>query len=165
LKKRKGIIKFLLSLVLINVLWISTAGVVCAEEVRPAGYHEYAATEDEAIDHWYGIERGAYLRDGICTIKRMGTAKMGISGTTTANAVCDKVKVGIYLNESSDGGVNYGTVGSYYFSKDNASSCYGSKTDISVTSGWYYYTSAGHSVTKGSTTEMMSTNTDAIKAS
>ena len=165
MKKRKGIIKFFFFFLLINVLWISTAGVVCAEEVRPAGYHEYVTTEDEAIAHWYGIERGAYLRDGICTIKRMGTAKMGFSGTTTANAICDKVKVGIYLNESSNGGSSYGTIASYYFSEENTTSCHGSKPDVSVTSGWYYYASAGHSVTKGSTTEMMNTNTDAIKAS
>ncbi len=165
MKKKINVTIFLLSLIFANILWISLGTVANAEEVIPAGYHEYTTTEEESIDHWYGIAKGAYLKDGICTIKRAGTAKMSVSGTTTAHAICDKVKVGVYLNESSDGGSSFGTIGSYYFSRDNASSCYGSKIEISVTSGWYYYASAGHSVTKGSTTEMMSTHTDAIKAS
>lgn len=165
MKKKMNEFTFLLSLVVVNVTWFFMETVVYAEEIEPAGYHEYVTTEEEAIDHWYGIERGTYLKDGICSITRSGTGKVSVSGTTTAHRVCDVIKVGVYLNESSDGGSSFGTIGSYYFSKDNASACYGSKTYISVTSGWYYYASAGHSATKGSTTEMMSTNTDAIKAS
>lgn len=164
MRKRVNGLLIVLGLMLANVIWVSTGAVVHAEEVEVAGYHEYTTTEDEAIDQWYGIAKGTYLKSGICSITRAGTAKMSVSGTTTAHQVCDKVKVGVYLNESSDGG-SYGTIGSYYFSQDNASSCRGEKANISVTSGWYYYASAGHSVTKGSTTETTSTKSHAIKAS
>lgn len=154
----------IVSIAFLSVLWISPVVTVNAEEIEPAGYHEYIVTDEEAIDHWYGISRGAYLREGICGIKKAGTAKMSVSGTTTAHSVCDTVKVGVYLDESSDGGSSFGSIGSYYFSESNASSCYGSKANISVTSGWWYRSRAVHSVTKGSTTETMSTGSDAIKA-
>lgn len=156
---------FLLSLILANISWFLIGTVVYAEEKQPAGYHEYVTTENEAIDHWYGIERGTYLKDGICSITRSGTGRMSVSGTTTAHRVCDVVKVGVYLNESSNGGSSYGTIGSYYFSEENTTSCHGSKINISVTSGRKYYASGGHSVTKDSTTEMMTTRTDALTAS
>ncbi len=164
---RNKIIKglLLISLVFTNAIFVSADSVVYAEEVRPAGYYEYETTENEAIAHWYGIERGTYLKEGICGIKRSGTAKVSVSGTTTAHSICDKVKVGVYLNESSNGGSSYGTVGSYYFSENNTTSCHGSKADISVTLGRKYYVSAGHSVTKGSVIEMMDTRTDALTAS
>ncbi len=165
MRKKINGIRILLSLMFMNIIWISGGDVVYAEQIWPAGYHEYITTEDEAIDHWYGVARGTYLKEGICGIKRAGTAKVSISGTTTAHRICDKVKVGVYLNESSNGGSSYGTVASYYFSENNTSSCYGNKIDIPVTLGWKYYASAGHSVTKGSVTEMMDTRTDALTAS
>ena len=39
-----------------------------AEEMP--GYHEYINTEDEAIDTWYGIARGTYLKDGTTGYKK-----------------------------------------------------------------------------------------------
>lgn len=162
---KKKVLKLFYSFMLVNIIWISTECIVNAEEIVPAGYHEYVTTEDEAIDHWYGIERGTYLKEGICGINRAGTAKVNVSGTTTAHKVCDSVKVSVYLNESSDGGSSYGAIGSYYFSENNTSSCHGSKANISVTKGWLYYVSAVHSAKKGETVEMTNTHTDAIKAS
>lgn len=165
MKNSKKIVKIIANITLVGILWFPSVTIVNAEEIEPAGYHEYTTTEDEAIDHWYGITRGTYLKEGICGIKRAGTAKMSVSGTTTAHSVCDTVKVGVYLDESSDGGSNFGTIGSYYFSESNTSSCHGSKANISVTNGLLYRARAVHSVTKGSTTETKDTGTDAIKAS
>src|SRR5699024_10007733 len=109
-----------------------------AEETAVPGYHEYVTTEDEVIDTWYGIARGTYLESGITGLNRAGKAKVNVSGTTNAYSDCDKVKVAVYLDESDDGGKSFATVGSYYFERANASTCYGNKTDISVTSGWWY---------------------------
>ncbi len=145
-------------------LWGSQSITSRAEETEVPGYHVYTTTEDEAIDTWYGIARGTYLREGISGIKRSGPGKMSVSGTTNAHSVCDKVKVGIYLDESSDEGKSYGTIGSYYFEESNTSSCHGSESNISVTSGWHYRTRCGHSVTEGSTTETSTTQTTWLRA-
>lgn len=83
-----------------------------AEEITVPGYHEYVTTEDEVIDTWYGIARGTYLESGISGLKDAGKGKVNVSGTTNAFSVCDKVKVGVYLDESSDGGNSFGTIGS-----------------------------------------------------
>lgn len=136
-----------------------------AADTDAAGYHEYVTTEDEAIDRWYGIARGTYLREATCGIKRAGTAKVSVSGTTTAHRVCDSVKVAVYLDESSDGGAHFGTIGTYHFKEEDTSSCHGSKADISVTSGWYYRARGTHSVSKDGTTETTSTCSASLKAS
>lgn len=136
-----------------------------AEEVVVPGYHKYVTTEKEAIDNWYGIAKGTYLQSGTSGIVDAGKAKVSVSGTTNAHSVCDKVKVAVYLDESDDGGKSFGTIGSYYFERANASTCYGNKTNISVTSGWWYCVRGVHTVTEGSTTETTSTHTASLKAS
>lgn len=154
-----------LSLGLMVILWMPAGFCVNAEELSVPVVHEYTTTEEEAIDSWFAISRGTYLREGICTVKRAGTGKVSVSGTTNAHSVCDKVRVSVYLDESSNGGSSFGQIGSYYFSESEASSCHGSQTNISVTSGWMYCARAGHSVTEGSTTESTTSNTNAITAS
>lgn len=152
-------------MILLGGVWHSFTMTVNAEEIEVPGYHEYIDTEEESIDHWYGIARGTYLQDGTCGIKRAGSGKVSISGTTTAHKVCDTIRVSIYLDESSDGGSSFGQIASYYFSRDNAASCHGSKTDIPVTNGWHYMARGGHSATKGSTTESTVTRTGVLTAS
>ncbi len=161
MKKMKEVLLGLLSLAIIGSLSLT----VYAEEIEVPGYCEYTETEQESIVHWYGIARGTYLKEGICGIKDAGKGKVSVSGTTLAYKVCDTVKAGVYLDESSDGGKTFGQIGSYYFSENNTSSCHGSKTGISVTSGWCYMARGGHSVTKGSTTETITTHTGVLKAS
>lgn len=146
-------------------LWNSQTLTSCAEEITMPGYHEYITTENEVIDTWYGIAKGTYLESGIAGLSNAGKAKVNVSGTTNAYSVCDKVKVAVYLDESDDGGKSFGTIGSYYFEEQNTTSCYGSKSNISVTSGWWYCVRGVHSVTEGSTTETTSTQTKAMKAS
>lgn len=146
-------------------IWFSTKLVTYAEEIEVPGYCEYTETEGESIVYWYGIARGTYLKEGICGIVDAGKGKVSVSGTTTAHKVCDTVRVSVYLDESSNGGQSFGQIGSYYFSRNNASSCHGSKADISVNSGWWYMARAGHSATKGSTTESTTTHTGVLTAS
>lgn len=165
MRNMKKTISFFLGIALIGILWLPIELIANAEEVIVPGYHEYTETESEMIDHWYGIARGIYLKDGTCGIKDSGNGKVSISGTTTAHSVCDTIKVSIHLDESSDGGKTFGQIGAYYFSRNNASNCYGSKTNISVTSGWHYMARGGHSATKGSDTEMTTTRTGVLKCS
>lgn len=154
-----------LCFMLMAILWVPAKLVVNAEETVIPGYHEYIETGTERIDHWYGIARGTYLRDGTSGIKDAGSGRVSVSGTTTAHKICDTIRASVYLDESSDGGKTFGQIGSYYFSEQNTSSCHGSKANISVTTGWYYMVRGGHSATKGSTTEMITTRTGALKAS
>ena len=153
------------SFLFVTCAWNSQALTSHAEEITLPGYHEYITTENETIDAWYGIARGTYLESGITGLNNPGPGKVNVSGTTNAYSACDKVKVAVYLDESDDGGKSFGTVGSYYFEKENAIRCYGSKSNISVTSGWWYYVRGVHSVTEGSRTETTNTQTKAMKVS
>lgn len=146
-------------------IWNDQELISRAEDIMPPGYHVYTTTEDEVIDTWYGIARGTYLANGTAGLVDSGKGKVNVSGTTNAHSICDKVKVGVYLDESTNGTSGYGTVGSYYYEAENARSCHGSKANISVTSGWWYMVRGVHSVTEGSTTETTSTQTYAMQAS
>lgn len=165
MKRVKKIVTVIISLFLVICLWNAQSLTSEAEEIEVPGYHEYITTEKEAIDNWYGITRGTYLQSGTSGLVDAGKGKVNVSGTTNAHHACDKVKVGIFLDESDDGGKSFGTIGSYYFEEQNTASCYGSKSNISVTSGWWYCVRGVHSVTEGSTTETTSTQTKAMKVS
>lgn len=144
---------------------LGAAGTITSHAEDMPGYHEYVNTEDEAIDTWYGIARGTYLRDGTSGIKRAGSGLISVSGTTTAYSKCDRVKVGLYLDESSDGGSHFGNIASYHFKEENTTSCHGSKANISVTKGYRYRVRGVHSVTKGSTIETTDTKAGVLVAS
>lgn len=165
MKIQKKLLKIILGMVIIGGTWSPNKLMVHAEEIEVPGYCEYTETEGESIVHWYAIARGTYLKDGICGIKDAGKGKVSVSATTTAHKVCDTIRASVCLDESSNGGKSFGQIGSYYFSENNTSSCHGSKTNISVTSGWSYMARGGHSATKGSTTESMSTYTGVLTAS
>lgn len=152
---------------MIAIGWIvfPTSLPVHAEEIEIPGYYEYTETEKESIVHWYGIARGTYLKEGICGIVDAGKGKVSVTGTTTAHKICDTIRVSVYLDESTDGGQSFGQIGSYYFTRDNASNCHGSKADISVTSGRWYMARGGHSATKDSITESITTRSRALKCS
>lgn len=144
---------------------LCNVGTITSHAEDMAGYHEYVNTEDEAIDTWYGIARGTYLRDGTSGIKRSGTCLVSVSGTTNAHSVCDYVKVSVHLYESDAGGSNFGTIGNYYFQEKDSASCHGSKANISAIKGYKYYVKGVHTVIEGSTTETSSTKTGVLTAS
>lgn len=149
---------------LVIFIWGMQAFTSKAQIADIPGYHEYIETEEEVIDTWYGVLRGTYLKDGTSGLKRAGTAKVSVSGATTAHAVCDSIRAAVYLDESSDGGSSFGTIGIYHFEESNASMCYGSKANISVTKGWKYRVRGGHSAIKGSTVESTTTCTGTLTA-
>ena len=128
-----------------------------------AGYHEKVATEEEAVDTWYAVGRGTYLGYGSAKIKRAGTAKVTISGSTNANCICDELRLSLYLDESSDND-DYETIGIYHYSDTNDVGVSGGQADIRVTSGYYYSVRGVHTVTEGNVTETTDTCTDALTA-
>lgn len=146
------------------VLYNSQTFVSQAQESTLPGYHVYTNTGTEAIDTWYGIARGTYLESGTSGLVSAGKGKVNVSGTTNAHSVCDEVKVAVYLDESVNGDTGFGTIGSYYYSEKNTTSCHGSKANISVTSGWWYSVRGVHTVIEGSTIESTSTQTKAMQA-
>lgn len=165
MKNTRRILTSFCALLIIGSVSFFSKMIVYAEETTVPGYCEYLDSEDESITHWYGIARGTYLKEGICGIKDAGKGKVSVSGTTTAHAICDTVKVGIYLDESSDGGKSFAQIGSWYFYGNNTATCHGNKTSISVTSGWHYMARGGHSAIKGSVSETTTTRTGVLKAS
>ena len=160
---KKRIAMALMSFLLVG--GICNVGAITSHAEEMPGYHEYINTEDEVIDTWYGIARGTYLRDGTTGIKRTGSGLLSVSGTTTAYKTCDYVKVGLHLDESSDGGSHFGNIASYYFQEENTTSCHGNKTNISVTKGYKYRVRGGHSAIKGSTVESTTTSAGVLTAS
>ncbi len=160
---KKRIAMALMGLLLVG--GICNVGAITSHAEEMPGYHEYVNTEDEAIDTWYGIARGTYLRDGTTGIKRTGSGLLSISGTTTAYKTCDYVKVSLHLDESSDGGSHFGNIASYYFQEENTTSCHGNKTNISVTKGYKYRVRGGHTAVKGSTVESTTTSAGVLTAS
>ena len=146
-------------------IWTSQELNSQAEEMTPPGYHIYTTTENEVIDTWYGISKGTYLIGGSVGLVDAGKGKVNVSGSTDARSVCDKVKVAVYLDESENGRTGYGTIGIYHYQEENTRSCYGSDSNIPVTSDWWYMVRGVHSVIEGSTTESTDTQTSAMQAS
>lgn len=165
MKKLKKILSISMCFLLSVCVWNGQILPSHAEEITPPGYHVYTSTEDEVIDTWYGVSRGTYLLSGSVGLVEAGKGKVNVSGSTDARSVCDKVKVGVYLDESENGRTGYGTVGSYYYSESNSTSCYGTESNISVTSGWWYMVRGVHTVIEGSTTETTDTQTSGMKVS
>lgn len=165
MRKVSGIFSISVSFLFAICVWNSYAITSQAEEIIPPGYHVYTTTEDEVIDTWYGIAKGTYLANGTVGLVDAGNAKVNVSGSTNAHAICDKVKAGVYLDESTNGGSSFGTIGIYHYQESNARSCHGSEANISVTSGRWYMVRGVHTVIEGSTTETTSTQTYAMKAS
>ena len=165
MRKLKNILAASICMLFGICIWNNQVLTSHAEEVTPPGYHVYTTTEDEVIDTWYGIAKGTYLESGTVGLVEAGKGKVNVSGATDAHSVCDKVKVGVYLDESENGRTGYGTIGSYYYSESNTASCYGSESNISVTSGWWYMVRGVHTVVEGSTTETTSTQTSGMKVS
>ncbi len=146
-------------------IWSNQILISEAEELTPPGYHVYTTTEDQVIDTWYGIARGTYLESGTVGLVDAGKGRVNVSGGTDARFVCDVVKAGVYLDESTNGGSSFGTIGVYHYQEENSTSCYGTKSNISVTSGRWYMVRGVHSVIEGSTVETTDTQTSAMKVS
>lgn len=157
---RKGL-SAVFGLLLLGICLTGTSMTAHAQQM--AGYHERVTTETEAEDTWYAVQRGVYLGYGRSKVMQAGTRKVSISGSTVATQIVDELRLGLYLDESSDN-VSYGTVGVYHFTATDDTSVSGGEANIRATSGYYYAARGVHRVTEGSVTETSDSSTNAIIA-
>lgn len=135
---------------------------VFAEESTAAGYHVYEAEEDFASDTWYGVARGSHLSTADCTVTKVDSTHVRVSGNTYAHHTCDDVRVRVYLDKSSDA-KSWSNVDYWTTINEDAATAHVSSGDQTVPKNYYYRAQGAHSVTKGSTTEATTTGTNAIK--
>ena len=119
-------------------------------------------TDDaEAEDIVTPLQRGSYLSNGTAYITIAGTGSVTISGTTSAYQNVDQIKVTLYLQRLEGGSwVTIATLGPK--TKYNTNYVSNSKT-YSVTRGYYYRVTGGHTAIEGSTAESLVSSTDGIK--
>lgn len=116
--------------------------------------------ETEVESAVYPLARYSYLATGTGALTLTGTRTVRMSGSTTATSSVDKIKVQTYLQRLVDGtweNFKTGTLATKY------NTYYVSTSDtITVEGGYYYRTRGAHAITKGSTTESMSSYTDGM---
>ena len=52
IRKKISIIGYI---ILVGIFWMQIGLIAQAENVDVPGYHEYTETENEKIDHWFGV--------------------------------------------------------------------------------------------------------------
>ena len=138
------------------------ASVKAAEATYPMVIHTYTSTEDFASDDWIVAQKGAYLLNGTSAITRAGSGHINISGITNATRACDKVRLTLYVEQSSSYATGYYTYKQYSYSADNVYQLAKAISNIPVEKGYYYRVFAVHSVQEGSTIETTDSVTNPI---
>ena len=156
----KKIISFVLSMVLL--FGCVTTPVHAEETVYPMVYHTYTATEDFASDEWSTALRGAYLLSGTSCIARGSGNYIHISGFTNATQTCDKIRLTLYVEQSTSYATGYSTYRYFTYSANNVYQLAKEISNIYVERGYYYRVKAVHSVTEGSTMETTNSVTNPI---
>lgn len=147
-------------LALTGILLLGSSFTVRAEEV--AGYHVYDVQENEATDTWYGIARGDYLQTGIAKLTEEAKGVARCSGTTLAHMNCDRVYVGIFLDQSDNGVDGWGTIAFWTNEAFGASRVSVSSGNYSVDRDQYYSVKGVHSAEKSSKVEETTTCTNGL---
>lgn len=150
------------ALILSGALAMGSCLSVSAEENAPAGYHVYETEEDYSSDTWYGIARGDHLSTVNCSITKVDSTHVKVSGNTYAHHTCNRVYVRVYLDQSTDA-KNWSTLDYWTTINENATTAHVESESYKVPTGYYYCAQGAHSVTKGSVTEATDTGTNAIK--
>lgn len=119
---------------------------------------ETETTEDFSEDTSYSLLRGANLNYGTVKIQKLSSHEISIYGLTQCHHTCDKVYLGLYLEQKVDG--SYGTYKYWNFEADNATSLSRSMR-VLVPSGTYYRV-RGYHAAKDGTKESTSTLTQGI---
>ena len=125
-----------------------------------------AYTEDlfdfqiSALDENSPVPFASYLYGGSAKISNAGDGKVNMYATTKAGAVCDTVKVDIYLQYYSNGAWVY--VNNWNYTVKDVSYIARSRT-VSVTKGRYYRIKCYHAITKNGIKESCTTVTNGIK--
>ncbi|MFG6330901.1 MAG: hypothetical protein K1W28_03570 [Lachnospiraceae bacterium] len=150
------------ALVLSGLLLSGSALTVWAEEVTPPGYHIYDVQETEVSDAWYAISRSDYLLAGITKLTQGDKGYALCSGYTMAQFECDRVYLGIYLDQSDDGENGWHTIDYWTTEVENASVATTESGPYKITRDKYYSVTGVHSVTEDGFTETTMTCTDAL---
>lgn len=132
------------------------------ETTYPEVSHVYESTENAASDDWSAAMRGAYLGSGTSSITRKDSTHINISGDTTANKKCDKIRLTLYVERSKSYSTGYSTYKTYTYSAENDYQLVKGISNISVERGYYYRVAGVHSVTHNGTTETTDSVTDPI---
>lgn len=101
-----------------------------------------------------------YLFGGSAQIVDAGNGQVTMYGNTKAGAVCDTVKVDIYLQYYSNG--SWVHVNNFNYTVKNTSYISRSRT-VSVTKGRYYRVKCYHAITKNGVKENCTSVTNGIK--
>lgn len=150
------------AMVLSGLLLFNSGLTVCAEEITPPGYHVYDVQEMEASDTWYAISRSDYLLSGISKISQGKKGYALCDGYTLAQFDCDRVYLGIYLDQSDDGENGWHTIDFWTIEVENASVATTESGPYKITGNKYYSVTGVHSVTEDGYTETTGTCTDAL---
>lgn len=157
----KQLKKLVLPLLLICCFLMSTMQVAAADELLGTVVDGSVLTEEmEAETTVYPRQRGSYLSSGSGHIVLAGTGKVTISGSTSAYQTVDTVKLTLYLQRLVNGQwVTVATLGPKAVYNTNYVS--NSKT-YSVARGYYYRVYGGHTAIEGSTSEALTSYTNAL---
>ena len=153
--------KIFLPFLLLCCLVIGSLHVAADELVGTVIDGSVLTENSEAESTVYPYQRGSYLSNGTGKITIAGTGQVTITGSTSAYQTVDQIKVTLYLQRlEGSSWVTVATLGPK--TKYNANYVSNSKT-YTVTRGYYYRVTGGHTVIKGSTSEALTSYTDGIK--
>lgn len=93
--------------------------------------------------HPEGMERGAYLMDGECSITKAGRGKIYVYASTTANTDVDYVSAIIYVDRYNETTGKWGQIDSWQVEESNTYYVATSKL-LTVERGYYYRVHASH---------------------
>ena len=106
------------------------------------------------------LSRGNYLNFGTVMLSKVSSTRVLISGMTVCHRVCDKIGIGLYLEQSTDG-VNYGPYRQWNLGCEN-NDTYSVSLELIVQPGYWYRLGGGHVAVMGNTGESVTTMTDGI---
>lgn len=106
------------------------------------------------------LTRGNYLNYGTVTLTQIDLMKIRITGDTAAHRVCDRLGLGLYLEQSSDG-EKYTSYRHWKFSKEN-DSFFWKGLELIVPGGYWYRLGGGHVAVVGNDGESITTLTKGL---
>lgn len=124
----------------------------------------YGASEGEKVtevsDTTTVRTRGNFLNYGSVLMSRVSPTRVLITGITSAHVECDKLGVGLYLEQSPDG-EDYGSYRQWFFWKQNAS-VFSQTLELIVPTGYWYRLKGFHIAIEGNEGESVETKTEGL---
>ena len=138
---KKAIAMILALVMMVSFGMTGVMQVQAAEELVCVDGSYLLDDETESVGEAVSITRGYYFKSGSSTISEIGTGKIGVGGSTTAQRVVDEISVIVKVQRLVNGNWQY-----YYTwsaEKTNAAYVSTSKT-LTVPTGYYYRVSCSH---------------------